>query len=70
MTHKIIAPHESIEVHEILSFKNVSLTKSLTMQSLVSDPELKTILQQDAAVSQRHVQELSELLKKSGIDYE
>lgn len=60
-----IAPHESIELHEILSFKNICLTKSLTMSPLVSDNELKAILQQDVAVNERHIKELRGLLERA-----
>jgi similar to spore coat protein len=67
MTHEVIAPHESIEIHEILAFKNVCLTKSLTMSALVSDAELKSILQQDVTTSERHVKELKGLLEKTSI---
>lgn len=59
------APHESIELHELLAFKNVSLTKSVTMTKLVSDNELKAILQQDAVTCQQHIKELGSLLEQS-----
>lgn len=59
------APHESIELHELLAFKNVSLTKSVTMSKLVSDKELKAILQQDAVTCQQHIRELGNLLEQS-----
>lgn len=59
------APHESIELHELLAFKNVSLTKCITMSKLVSDDELKAILQQDAVIGQQHIRELSSLLEQS-----
>lgn len=47
------ALHEMLEVHEIAAFKTVCMTKSKTMQALVTDPELKQILQQDAILSQQ-----------------
>lgn len=37
------ALHEVLEVHEIAAFKTVCMTKSKTMQALVTDPELKQI---------------------------
>ncbi|WP_340026563.1 hypothetical protein MHI24_15915 [Paenibacillus sp. FSL K6-1096] len=58
------ALHELLEVHEIAAFKTVCLTKSQTMQALVTDPELTQILQQDAALSQQQLQELSGVLSK------
>lgn len=58
------ALHEMLEVHEIGAFKTVCLTKSKTMQALVSDPELMQILRQDVQLSQRHLQELGIVLSK------
>ncbi|QGU96019.1 hypothetical protein GOM49_13785 [Clostridium bovifaecis] len=60
-----IAPHESIELHELLTFKNLCLTKSITMSPLLSDKELKSILQQDVTTTKRHIEELKELLEHS-----
>ncbi|MCM3631073.1 hypothetical protein M3194_27545 [Paenibacillus glycanilyticus] len=58
------ALHEMLEVREIAAFKSVCLTKSKTMQALVSDPELVQILQQDVQLSQQHLQELGIVLSK------
>ncbi|MCU6791222.1 hypothetical protein OB236_03665 [Paenibacillus sp. WQ 127069] len=58
------ALHETMEVHELTAFKTVCMTKSKTMQALVSDPELKQILQQDVQVSTKQLQELGGLLSK------
>lgn len=44
---KYLALHETLEVHELLVFKNLTLTKSATMNKLVQDPELKAILTQE-----------------------
>ncbi|KLU54872.1 MULTISPECIES: hypothetical protein [Paenibacillus] len=61
------ALHEMLEVHEIAAFKTVCMTKSKTMQALVTDPELKQILQQDAILSQQQLQELGEVLSKATV---
>ncbi|MCM3127178.1 MULTISPECIES: hypothetical protein [unclassified Paenibacillus] len=58
------AMHEALEVHEIAAFKTVCMTKSKTMQALVMDPELKLILQEDAAMSSDQLVELAEILTK------
>ncbi|MGY0372281.1 hypothetical protein [Clostridium sp. JNZ J1-5] len=60
-----VAPHESIELHELLTFKNLCLTKSITMSPLLSDKELKSILQQDVTTTKQHIEELKELLEHS-----
>lgn len=60
-----IAPHEAFELHELLMFKNISATKSATMAGLVSDPELKSMLQKDFSTTQGHIRELQNLLQQS-----
>ncbi|MFK0524091.1 hypothetical protein ACINKY_18020 [Paenibacillus illinoisensis] len=61
------ALHEMLELHEIAAFKTVCVTKSKTMQALVTDPELMQILQQDVTLSQQQLQELGEVLSKATI---
>ncbi|MCY9656409.1 hypothetical protein P5G65_15105 [Paenibacillus chondroitinus] len=58
------ALHEMLEVHEMAAFKTVCMTKSKTMQALVTDPELIQILQQDVQLSQQQLQELGGVLSK------
>ncbi|MNJ63815.1 Spore coat protein F precursor [compost metagenome] len=67
------ALHEVLEVHEIATFKTNCLTKSKTMQMLVSDPALKELMQFDADTTTTHLQELSSILNKAkeqNINYE
>lgn len=59
------ALHETMELHEVSAFKAICLTKSKTMQALVSDPELKELLQYDVQVSTRQLKELSDLIAKA-----
>jgi similar to spore coat protein len=59
------ALHETLEVHELAAFKTVCMTKSKTMQALVSDPALKAIMQQDVDISTGQLQELSAILAKA-----
>lgn len=54
--------HESLELHEIATFKTVCMTKSKTMQALISDEDLKQIIQQDIELSTRQLQEINGLL--------
>lgn len=58
-----LATHETLELHELLSFKTVCATKSSTMSMLASDPELKSLLQQDTTKSKQHIQELQGILQ-------
>ncbi|MFB0830747.1 hypothetical protein ACEU2D_14175 [Brevibacillus laterosporus] len=67
MMNNGLAIHETLEVHEILTFKNICCTKSATMQALVSDPDLQTLLQQDVQASKQHILELQGLLSRANL---
>lgn len=59
------ALHEVLEVQELAAFKTVCLTKSKTMKALVSDPELKAIMQKDVDISTRQLQEFASILSNA-----
>lgn len=59
------ALHETLELHEVSAFKALCMTKSKTMQALVSDPELKSLMQEDVQLSTRQLQELNGLLSNA-----
>ncbi len=54
--------HETLELHELLTFKNLSLTKAFTMSGLVRDPALKEILLADVEAGTKFVTQLKELM--------
>ncbi|WP_058830954.1 hypothetical protein [Paenibacillus polymyxa] len=62
--------HEKLEVHELSAFKTVCLTKSKTMQALISDPVLKAILQKDVDLTTRQLQELGNILNQASSSQE
>lgn len=62
--------HETLEVHEIASFKTNCMTKSKTMRALITDEDLRQIFEQDVQVSTRQLQELSALLSKANVPEE
>jgi similar to spore coat protein len=62
---KGIAPHETFDLHELLTMKNVSATKCFAMSKLVKDEELKSILQQDLAAAKEQIRELEGLIQTS-----
>lgn len=62
MNNQGLAAHETLELNEILNFKNVCLTKTSTMQALVTDTQLKTIMQQDVQQSKQHIQDIQGIL--------
>ncbi|MED1791547.1 hypothetical protein [Brevibacillus nitrificans] len=57
--------HEQLEVHEIAVFKTICMSKSKTMQALVSDDVLSQLLAEDVDVSTRQLEELREILSKA-----
>ncbi|CAM3779641.1 hypothetical protein [Marinicrinis lubricantis] len=61
------ALHETVDLHEMAVFKTTSLTKSKTMQMLVSDPELKQLMQQDVKMTTRQLEEIQQLLSKANV---
>jgi similar to spore coat protein len=67
MELKQFAPNETIQLHELLTFKNLCLTKSVTMTPLVYDDELKAIMKQDADITYKHINELKSLMEESNI---
>ncbi|MBT2755376.1 hypothetical protein J7E71_05315 [Mesobacillus foraminis] len=61
-----MAPHETYELHELLTFKNLCLTKSTTMSKLVQDAELGRILDQDVTKSRDQIQRIQEFITNRG----
>ncbi|WP_147535518.1 single-stranded DNA-binding protein [Bacillus marasmi] len=59
---KYMGLHETLEVHELLTFKNLSLTKSFLMGKLVQDPELKTILNAEVLAGTNAVNRLQQFI--------
>ncbi|MEH7109422.1 MULTISPECIES: DUF892 family protein [Bacillaceae] len=66
MNTQYLAPHETYELHELLTFKNICLTKSATMSGLVQDPQLKSILEQDVTKTKEQVQRIQEFMTNRG----
>jgi similar to spore coat protein len=55
---KYLGLHETLDLHELLTFKNLCLTKAATMSALAVDEELKTILINDANTGLEHIEQL------------
>lgn len=65
MANPSFALHETMELHELLTFKNVCMTKSMTMQALVSDQRLNQLLETCAQTDKKHISDLQGLLSKA-----
>ncbi|GAE24389.1 spore coat protein F [Halalkalibacter wakoensis JCM 9140] len=50
--------HETLELHELLTFKSLCLTKASIMQGLVTDETLKSIMQKDVVMHNKHLEQL------------
>lgn len=61
-----LAPHETYELHELLTFKNLCLTKSSTMGTFIQDQDLKSILDQDVTKSKQQIQRLQQFITNRG----
>ncbi len=61
------ATHETMKLLELLTFKSVCVTKSKTMQVLVTDPALKSIMQADVQKSIPAIEELQKQLAKVNV---
>jgi similar to spore coat protein len=61
---KSLGLHETLDLHELLTFKSLCLTKAATMGALVQDEELKTILANDVTLGQQHIEKLQLFLTK------
>ena len=67
MERAALAPHEAMEIHEILNFKTICLAKSKLMQGIVFDRDLKALMQKDVEQSIVAVQELQDLYRRAPI---
>ncbi|MGZ4159847.1 MAG: hypothetical protein ACXVNF_03475 [Neobacillus sp.] len=59
---KYLGLHETLEVHELLTFKNLTLTKATTMGALAQDEELQAILSKEVTTGTQHIQQLQRFL--------
>lgn len=65
MEQQNLALHEAMEIHELLNFKTVCLTKSKMMQGLVFDQDLKALMQKDVEQSIPAINDLEKLIKRA-----
>ncbi|WP_276352348.1 hypothetical protein [Cohnella caldifontis] len=57
--------HETLDLHEIAAFKTLCLTKAKTMRMLVSDPELKALMELEVQRTESHLRELDGILAQA-----
>ncbi|CAG9620900.1 spore coat protein [Sutcliffiella rhizosphaerae] len=69
MEKKSLAYHETMETHEVLNLKTVSLLKSKLMQGLCFDNELKALMEKNVQQSIAAINELKEFYKGAKTNY-
>jgi similar to spore coat protein len=62
MAENNLTLHETMEIHELLNLKTISMAKFKLLQGLVFDQELKALMQKDVTQSMQAVNALSGLL--------
>ncbi|MNI77871.1 hypothetical protein D3C87_817360 [compost metagenome] len=62
-----LAPHESLDIHEVLNFKTLCLAKSKMMQGLVFDQDLRALMQKDVDQSVKAIAQLQTLYSRAPI---
>jgi similar to spore coat protein len=63
----MLAPHESLEIHELLNLKTIGLAKSKMMQGLVFDQDLRALMEKDVQHSLKAIAGLKNLYAKAPI---
>ncbi|OXS58192.1 hypothetical protein [Rossellomorea vietnamensis] len=58
-----LAPHESLDLHEAINLKTLSVAKSKLMQGLVFDQDLRELMQKDVQQSMLDLAELQQIYK-------
>jgi similar to spore coat protein len=65
MGQENLAPHETMQMHEMLNFKTICMTTSKLMEGVVFDQELKALLEKDVQQSIKDIQTLQGLYAKA-----
>jgi similar to spore coat protein len=65
MSHQDLTFHETMEIHELLNFKTVCMTKSKLTQGVVFDQDLKALLERNVQNSVKATKALQTLLTKT-----
>jgi similar to spore coat protein len=60
--NKNLGVHETLELHELMVFKNSCLAKAATLSGLAQDDSLKKILTADLTAAKKEVEELQGFL--------
>lgn len=62
MHNSRLAMHETLDLHELINLKSVCAAKSASMATMVTDQQLRNLLQQDVQMATQHAQQISNLI--------
>ncbi|QGU00203.1 hypothetical protein SYNTR_1609 [Candidatus Syntrophocurvum alkaliphilum] len=60
-----LAPHEMLELREILQFKTVCATKAAAMSDIVQDSRLQQLLMADVSKTKQEIQAIQIMLNNT-----
>ncbi|MDF9762068.1 spore coat protein [Peribacillus simplex] len=69
MENEKLAFHETMETHEIINFKTISLMKSKLMQGICFDNDLKALMEKDVQQSIIAINELKSFYEGARTNY-
>ncbi|MFZ5985632.1 MAG: hypothetical protein ACOYWZ_00685 [Bacillota bacterium] len=67
MPRDTITPHETFEVHELITFKASCAVKAATLMQLATDDELIQMLQDDVRKTKTSIEDLRGLLQHAPV---
>ncbi|UHA60186.1 spore gernimation protein GerQ [Metabacillus litoralis] len=65
MNSQKLAPHESLDLHEVINFKTLCVAKSKLMQGLAFDQDLRNLMQKDVDQSIQALNELQAIYQRA-----
>lgn len=66
MATQYMGYHETLDLHEILMFKTLCLTKSTSMSGLLQDEQLSRIISDDIDKTTKQINRLQEFITDRG----
>ncbi|MGQ4666993.1 spore gernimation protein GerQ [Metabacillus halosaccharovorans] len=65
MDSQKLAPHESLDLHEVINFKTLCVAKSKLMQGLAFDQDLRNLMKKDVDQSIQALNELQAIYERA-----
>lgn len=65
MNQTSLAPHETLDMHELLTSKTICLIEAKARLQLVQDPALKTLIEQDIQQTTNAIKQMQTILSSA-----